>query len=154
MIYCTHCGKPVNEASLKEDGKCPYCGGELILDRELEYDETRELNKALHNRLNKARENFDNAMVFVVLGATFLALGILFLMLSKRMNYDTWEKEITYLCPEFWVSMVALVSGSCGLIYGIVRIILEKVSQNKILKKLRTIQNGNYVHLANLAKQE
>lgn len=152
MIYCTHCGKEVDEARLGENNNiCPHCGGELILDRELEYDETRDLNKALHNRLNKARENFDNAMVFVVLGATFLILGVLFLMLSKRMNYDTWEKEITSACPEFWVAMVGLVFGGAGLIYGIVRVIIEKISQGKILKRLRTIQNNNYVHLANLA---
>ena len=55
MIYCIHCGHQVDE-NLET---CPVCGQPLV-KRELEYEEIRELNRALHNREQKSREKVDN----------------------------------------------------------------------------------------------
>ena len=78
-MYCIHCGKEVKNP--KEGHLCENCSEELIT-KDLDHEQTRLLNKALHNRLNKSREEVDNAMVFVTLGLTLFLVGFLFFFLS------------------------------------------------------------------------
>ena len=66
-MYCIKCGRE-NE---KLEGNCQYCGAPLV-EHELDHEETRLLNKALHNRINVSREKVDNALSLIVLGSTFL----------------------------------------------------------------------------------
>ncbi len=146
-MYCTQCGKKV--VAPKEGQVCEKCGAPLIIKEELDNDETRSLNKALHNRLNKSREEVDNAMVFVVLGATLLIVGVLFFFLSFKLpNASARYKVLTVTCFEFWVSMVGLVAGAAGLISGLIRVIIQKAKvQKEINQVLRAVQFGHYHHL-------
>lgn len=144
MIYCTHCGKLVDE---KLD-KCPNCGQELI-KRELEYEEVRELNRALHTRENKSREKVDNALVNIVLGSTLLIIGALFFFLSFKMDQETFTKQLSFTTPEFYVSMTGLLVGGFLLVWGLVHLIIEKaVVQKEIARTLKLTQNNSYVHCA------
>ena len=142
MIYCTHCGKLV-------DGKletCPNCGQPLI-KRELEYEELRELNRALHTRENQSREKVDNQLVYIVLGSTLLAIGALFFFLSFKMDQETFTKQLSFKTPEFYVSMTGLGVGGFLLIWGLIHLIIEKVVvQKEIGRTLKLTQNNSYIH--------
>ena len=143
MIYCIHCGHQVDE-NLET---CPVCGQPLV-KRELEYEEIRELNRALHNREQKSREKVDNELVYIVLGTTLLIIGALFFFLSFKVNQDTFEKELTFTTPEFWVSMTGLSVGGFMLIWGLVNLTIQKVKvQREINRTLKLTQNESYVHL-------
>lgn len=143
-MYCIHCGKAVKAL----EGTCEHCGQALVT-HELDHDETRELNKNLHNRLNKSREEVDNAMVFVVLGATLFIVGFLFFWLSFKLpNAAAHSKVITINCFEFWVSMAGLGFGGVLLIIGLIRVIRQKaVVQKEIMRALTAVQSGHYHHL-------
>ena len=142
-IYCIHCGQQV-DSSLEV---CSECGQPLV-KRELEYEEMRELNRALHNREQKSREKVDNELVFIVLGTTLLIIGALFFFLSFKVNQDTFEKELTFTTPEFWVSMTGLGVGGFMLIWGLVNLIIQKVVvQREVNRTLKLTQNNSYVHL-------
>ena len=143
MIYCIHCGHQVDENL----DTCPVCGQPLV-KRELEYEEIRELNRALHNREQKSREKVDNELVYIVLGTTLLIIGALFFFLSFKVNQDTFEKELTFTTPEFWVSMTGLSVGGFLLVWGLVNLIIQKVVvQREINRTLKLTQNESYVHL-------
>lgn len=143
MIYCTHCGKQVKDDNVQA---CPFCGKDLV-KRELDHDELRELNRALHTRHNQSRERVDNALVFIVLGTTLLIIGALFFFLSFKMDQETFTKKLTFTTPEFWVSMTGLSVGGFMLVWGLVHFILEKVIvQKEIERTLKLTQNGSYVH--------
>ena len=143
MIYCTHCGKLVDE---KLDS-CPHCGQPLI-KRELEHEEIRELNRALHTRENQSREKVDNQLVYIVLGTTLLIIGALFFFLSFKMDQETFTKQLSYKTPEFYVSIVGLGVGGFLLIWGLVHLIIEKVIvQKEIERTLKLTQNESYVHI-------
>lgn len=145
MIYCIHCGRQVDENL----DTCPHCG-EQIVKRELEHEELRTLNRALHARENKSRENVDNQLVFIVLGTTLLIIGALFFFLSFKMDQETFTKKLTFTTPEFWVSMVGLGVGGFLLIWGLVHLIIEKVVvQKEIERTLKLTQNNSYVHFQN-----
>lgn len=142
-MYCIKCGKNIKE----EVDICPFCGEPIVKGRELTYDETHSLNKALHDREHRSREETDNSLVFIVLGATLLIIGLLFLFLSNKMDMDTFEKHISIKCFEFWVSMAGLSSGGVLFILGIVRFIRQKVFiHREIMSTLTCIQNGTYKH--------
>ena len=143
-MYCIKCGK----ASKTLEGKCAYCGEDLVT-HDLDHEETRTLNKALHTRLNKSREKVDVAMVFIVLGSTLLIIGFLFFLLSFKLpNAAAHSKVITVTCFEFWVSMAGLGIGGVLLILGLIRLIYEKaVIQKEVMKTLNAVQSGHYHHL-------
>ena len=142
-IYCIHCGQLV-DADLE---KCPECN-EPLIKRELEHEEVRTLNRALHNREQQSREHVDNALVFIVLGTTLLIIGALFFFLSFKVNQDTFEKELTFTTPEFWVSMTGLSVGGVMLGFGLVWLLRHKLKiQREINRTLKLTQNESYVHL-------
>ena len=126
---------------------CPICG-EPLIKRELEHEEVRTLNRALHNREQKSREKVDNELVYIVLGTTLLIIGALFFFLSFKVNQDTFEKELTFTTPEFWVSMTGLGVGGFMLIWGLVNLSIQKVKvQREINRTLKLTQNDSYVHI-------
>lgn len=141
-MYCINCGKNLKNV---EGNTCPNCG-HVLVEGEFSYDETRMLNKALHNRLNKSREEVDNAMVFVVLGTTLFIVGFLFFFLSFKLpSAASHNKVITVTCFEFWVSMVGLVLGFAGLSSGLFRVIRQKAFvQKEIMGTLKSVQAGVY----------
>lgn len=142
MIYCTHCGKLVDE-NLDE---CPNCH-EPLIKRELEEEEVKELNRALHTRENKSREKVDNSLVHIVLGSTLLIIGALFFFLSFKMDQETFTKKLSFTTPEFYVSLAGLSVGGFLLIWGLVHLIIEKVVvQKEIARTLKLTQNNSYVH--------
>ena len=145
-MYCTNCGKKINNP--KDGHLCEYCSSELIT-KDLDYEQTRSLNKALHNRLNKSREEVDNAMVFVTLGLTLFLVGFLFFFLSFKLpNAAAHDKVLTITCFEFWVSMAGLVIGGAGLISGLIRVGIQKLKvQKEILRVLKAVQTEHYHHL-------
>ncbi|MCQ2776551.1 MAG: hypothetical protein MJ217_02365 [Bacilli bacterium] len=142
-MYCIYCGKNNNP----EQDTCKYCGKELI-KRELDESEMHMLSKKLHDNLNAAKESFDNAMVFVILGAIFLAIGALFFFLAYKLPTPAaHDKELTAECFEFWVSMAGLGLGSIGLIMGLIRVFIQVRKQKAISRVLRAVQHGKYIQL-------
>lgn len=144
-MYCIRCGKE----SKNLVGRCEYCGHRLV-DHELDNEEIRTLNKALHTRENNSREKVDNAMTFIVLGITLLIIGILFFSLSfKYPTAYSPTKELSFTCFEFYVSMAGLIGGGTLFVIGIVRLIIEKfVVQREVKRALSAVQTGKYVHLS------
>lgn len=141
-MYCIKCGNCI------PDGKktCPKCGAEVV-DRKLTSEETHELSVGLHNRLTKAREDFDNGMVFVVLGAIFLIIGIMFFSLSYKVpdDPDTIGKVFKTTCFEFYVSAAGLGVGGIMFIIGIIKVIINKgIKEKEIMGTLEQVQNGTY----------
>lgn len=144
-MYCIHCGKNNKKNTSDVCSKC----GQPLLKRELSSEETKDLSKALYTKGNTSRENVDNGLVFVVLGATLLVIGILFFFLSFKLDQTTYEKYLNVTCSEFWVSMVGLFGGGGMLIYGLIRVIYELVAiQKPTMRAIRNIKNNNYVHFS------
>ena len=144
-MYCIHCGKDNKDI---ESGVCKFCGAELITNRELDHEEERTLSQHLHDRFNKSREIVDNALVFIVLGATLMIIGALFFFLAHKVDQDTFEKVLKISCTEFWVSMAGLGVGGALFIVGWVRFIVQKVTvQKPVMRTIKRIQNHNYVHV-------
>lgn len=143
-MYCIKCGRE-NE---KLEGNCQYCG-EPLVEHDLDHEETRLLNKALHNRINVSREKVDNSLSLIVLGSTFLIIGILFFFLSFKLpNAAAHNKVVTVTCFEFWVSMAGLGAGAVLLIWGLIKLIRELlVEQKEALRVLKAVQNGRYHHM-------
>ena len=143
-MYCIKCGRE----SKTLEGNCTCCG-EPLVTHELDKEETRLLNKSLHNRINASRERVDNAMSLIVLGSTFLIIGILFFFLSFKLpNAAARSKVITITCFEFWVSMAGLGAGAVLLTMGLIKLIKEKaVEQKEAFKVLKAVQSGRYHHL-------
>lgn len=143
-MYCIKCGRE----SKTLEGECEYCH-EPLVTHELDHEETRLLNKALHTRINASREEVDNAMVFIVLGATLLVVGILFFFLSYKLPTAYAQyKEVDVTCFEFWVSMAGLVAGGVLFVIGLVRLLIQKlVVQHEAYRVLRAVQSGHYHHL-------
>lgn len=145
-MYCLKCGKE----SKTQSGNCSHCGEPLVTE-ELSHNQRRELSQALHNRLNKARENFDGGMVGIVLGATLLTIGIIFFVLSFKVpdDPDIVGKVLRTSCFEFWVSMAGFVIGGVLFVIGAIRVILNKfIREREILNALDAVQDGTYDHLA------
>lgn len=145
MIYCTKCGQLVDENL----DTCPHCG-EPLIKRELEYEELRSLNRALHTRENQSREKVDNQLVYIVLGTTLLIIGALFFFLSFKMNQETFNKELSFKTPEFYVSMTGLGVGGFLFVWGLVNLLIQKLKvQKEINHTLKLTQNNSYVHMEN-----
>ena len=138
MIYCIHCGQLVDE----KEHKCPYCGQNLV-KRDLEYEEIRSLNRALHDREHESRERVDNALVKIVLGSTLFIIGWLFFLLSFKMDPDDFQKKLSFKASEFYVSMVALIAGAILLIIGIYSVIKEKAVVQKEVNHTLKLTQGN-----------
>lgn len=142
-MYCINCGKKIKN---KNTTVCPHCNA-AVANGELSYEETRTFNKALHSRLNISREHFDSGMVFVVLGATFLIIGLIFFSLSYKVpdDPDTIGKVLKFTCFEFWVSAAGLGVGGIMFIIGLIRVILEKfVIQREITHTLNEVQQKRF----------
>lgn len=144
-MYCVNCGKKIKDKTVE---KCPYCSHEIVKG-ELSYEQTRELNKNLHSRLTKSREGFDSGMVFVVLGATLFIIGLIFFSLSYKVpdDPDVIGKVIKTSCFEFWVSMAGLSIGGTMLVFGSVRVIIEKLFIQRELKYvLNEVQQNRFIN--------
>jgi hypothetical protein len=86
-------------------------------------------------------------MVFVVLGATFLIIGLIFFSLSYKVpdDPDTIGKVLKFTCFEFWVSAAGLGVGGIMFIIGLIRVILEKfVIQREITHTLNEVQQKRF----------
>lgn len=144
-MYCIRCGKESKNLS----GRCEYCGHRLV-EHELDNEELRTLNKALHTRENNSREKVDNAMTLIVLGVTLLIIGILFFSLSyKYPTAYSPTKQLSFTCFEFYVSIAGLVGGGVMFVIGLVKLIYEKlVVQREVRRALSAVQTGKYNHLS------
>lgn len=150
-MYCIKCGRETKNST----EKCRYCG-EPLLNKELTHEETRALNQSLHNRLNKSRQKVDSEMVFIVLGLTFLVVGILFFMLSFKLQ-NAWDidKTLTVTCFEFWVSLAGLSVGGIMFIWGLINLLIQKLKvQKEINRTLAATQSGTYDHLTFTSKSK
>lgn len=118
MIYCQHC------ASKNPDGAevCQKCGE--VIEATLENENERPLVQKLHQKENVSREKIDSAMAFIVLGIIFIVMGAIFFVLSFKLpNATAINKELSFTCFEFYVSVVGLGGGGAMLIYGLVKLI-------------------------------
>lgn len=119
--YCSHCQAGFNYA--KNGNVCPLCGKEI--PETIDQDVRTPLVQALHRKANEYGDKRDGAMSFLVLGAIFLIVGIIFITLSyKPISATNTNKAIRPDSLEFVISMLGIVLGGASFIYGSIRAII------------------------------
>ena len=115
MNYCPDCKKAFD--SSKFDRVCPGCGREIPAT--IDQDTRTSLVQSMHRSANAYGDKRDRAMSFVVLGAIFLVIGIIFIALSfKPVSVNDNTRVIRPDSLEFVISMLGIVGGGIAFIYG------------------------------------
>lgn len=156
-MYCYHCGYEIDEHKIEAKSSsfelvegadmdtsvtyvCPRCG-HLIHDNASE-ENVKELTRACHAELQRGRNDTAKGMCSLVLGAILLAIGIIFLLLSKKADN---QFRITTTSPEFLVAVVLLVISVILLVYGAIFTVLGLKKNSKYAKLLNDINNKTFV---------
>lgn len=117
-LYCPECKKAV---LVSEDRVCPECGKAIpeTIDQEIR----TPLAQGLHRSLNANAEKRDAAMSWVVLGAIFLIIGLIFIQLSFKVvsSGSEGERMLAADSLEFVIAMLGTCGGGLALLYGIVK---------------------------------
>ncbi len=121
MKYCPHCKKAFDPS--RTHGACPTC--RIEPPEAIDQDTRTSLVQALHRKANAYGDKRDGAMSFVVLGAIFLVIGLIFFVLSfKPVSVDDNTRVIRPDSLEFVVSMLGICGGGLAFLYGSVRAIV------------------------------
>lgn len=126
--YCLSCGHIVTPK--EGESVCPRCGGGLTSMPTPE--EAKAFSVKVHGDRTTAKEKYNTAMCFVVLGTIALILGILFMILSMQRV----RNQIVGVNPasfQFVISIICLVLGGAALGYGLF----------VVIKALKTISQAN-----------
>ena len=158
MIYCCHCGQPINEekieakASSREkfrdvannDTKvqyiCPRCGH--IAKRGCDEEDVKSLSRACHAELQRGRNSFAKGMCSLSIAVILLVTSIIFLTLSRKADN---QFKITVSTPEFWVFAVLAVISVILLVYGGIETTLGLKKKSLYTKLLKDINNKTFV---------
>ena len=119
--YCPDCKKSFDYH--KHGDTCPFCGKKIpeTIDQEIR----TPLVQSLHREANRIGDKRDGAMSFLVLGAIFHIVGIIFVSLSyKPISATNTTKAIRFDSLEFVISLLGIVIGGASFLYGLVRAIL------------------------------
>ena len=158
MIYCCHCGQPINEekieakASSREKFRdvanndtevqyiCPRCGH--IAKRGCDEGDIKSLSRACHAELQRGRNSFAKGMCSLSIAVILLVTSIIFLTLSRKADN---QFKITVSTPEFWVFAVLAVISVILLVYGGIETTLGLKKKSLYTKLLKDINNKTFV---------
>ena len=158
MIYCCHCGQPINEekieakASSREKFRdvanndtevqyiCPRCGH--IAKRGCDEEDIKSLSRACHAELQRGRNSFAKGMCSLSIAIILLVTSIIFLTLSRKADN---QFKITVSTPEFWVFAVLAVISVILLVYGGIETTLGLKKKSLYTKLLKDINNKTFV---------
>lgn len=157
MLYCTHCGKRINEHKVEKkaateekyaesmDGEtkvayvCPRCG--WLVHKDVSEEEKKSLAAASHAEIQKGRNAFAQGMSFNMIALILLVLSYVFFLLSHKANN---QNRISYSSPEFWVFVVLLSIGALLLVAGVVMTALGVSKRKHYEKVLLALQNKTF----------
>ena len=157
-MFCSHCGKKINEHALEqkqssyvikdENGEllpvdtdqrveyvCPQCGHLAHVD--LNEEEIKSLSRAAHSQLQRGANSFARGMAFNLIGIIIGILAFSFFLLSFR---STGGKKV--LDPSRSTFLVFVVMGTVAVIllgFGVYSTVVglnKKVVYSKLLKDL------------------
>lgn len=157
MMYCTHCGKEINEdrieskrlslamheGKIDEDTKveyvCPRCGH--LIHHDVTPQEIKTLAAASHAEIQKGRNFFASGMSFNCIGVILLILAVIFFFLARKPSNNF---ELVPTSPEFFVSMAFFGVGGVLLIIGIIFTSIGLTNKMKYEKLLHRIQDDTF----------
>ncbi|MFA6624257.1 MAG: hypothetical protein WCS80_00640 [Bacilli bacterium] len=100
-------------------------------------DRTR--SQKLHQESQKEYDKAQNALCFVVLGAIFLAIGIIFIFLAnKRENNQMVGVDTGSIA--FYICLLGLIVGGGFLIYGGIKFFIAFKNRRVILREINTLK--------------
>ncbi len=158
MLYCSNCGKKIDEKKVEAKLNslvsqqnvindqtvvvyvCPRC--EHIIHRDLDENDVKQLSRAAHAEIQRSNNFFSSGMGNVVTGVIALAIAIIFYCLSidlqNQMILDT-------QCAEFYVFIVLTVIGGAMFIVGLVLAIFGAVKKHHYYSLLDDIKNKTFI---------
>lgn len=146
-MYCTHCGKNIDEKKLKTPKKegvtmyvCPRCG-QLIKDH-LDQQEIKDLNAAAHAEVHKAHNDLNRGKSGIVIGLILLIISFLFLLMCFKA---TAGGDLVTNCLEFYVFLFLVIFGSAVEIFGIVWVVIGAKKKRTYQGLLKDVANGVFV---------
>lgn len=153
-MYCSHCGYHLSEekidkqlvlssersSSTKMVYVCPRCG--KIIKEDLSQEEVKDLSRAAHAEIHRARNLRNSGMCFLVISAILLVIAFMFYLMSFKANQG--GKLVTD-STEFIVFLVILVLGLCALGYSIFNLVRGYKKNKRYSSVLKDIQNGVFV---------
>lgn len=158
-MYCTHCGKEIDEGKLERKQLSQLVAGEeadIEADTEVQYvcprcshlihhhvseQEIKTLAAASHAEIQRGRNFFASGMSLNLVGIICLILGVAFFLLAKKPanNY-----VLVTGSAEFFVS-IAFFIGSLGLLAtGLTLTVLGVSKKIKYEKLLHLIQTDTF----------
>ena len=156
-MYCTHCGKEINEEKLESkklsqalhEGEidentsveyvCPRCGH--LIHKDVSDQEIKTLAAASHAEIQRGRNFFANGMSCNGIGLILLILAVIFFFLAKKPSNNF---ELVTTCPEFFVSIAFFAVGGVLVIVGITLTAMGLYNRIKYEKLLKLIQDDAF----------
>lgn len=105
----------------------------------MEENERREKSQALHKESQKQYDKQQNALCFVVLGGISLIIGIIFIFLSFKREYNVLT-GIDTGSIAFVICILMLSIGVISLAYGLTKFLLAHFKQKKIIDEINHLK--------------
>ena len=105
----------------------------------MEEQERREKSQALHKESQKQYDRQQNALCFVVLGAIALIIGIVFIFLSFKREYNVLT-GIDTGSIAFVICILMLSIGAISLAFGLTKFFLALSKQKKIIQEINQLK--------------
>lgn len=157
MLYCSHCGKKIDEHKIEREGSsleankeeinettevsyvCPRCG--WLIKKNLTEEEVKSLSTASHAEIQKGRNDFAWGMGMNMIAIICLILGYVFFLLSHKVAS---QGNLVTTCPEFFVCVAFLAVGAVLLVVGLVFTFIGVYRMKSYQKLLKEIQNKTF----------
>lgn len=157
MLYCSHCGKKIDERKLEMKSSslqnnqekinektevgyvCPRCG--WLIKKNLTPEDVKSLSAASHAEIQKGRNSFAWGMGFNMIALICLILAYVFFLLSHKTAN---QGNLVTTCPEFFVFMILIIGGSLLLIVGLVFTGVGIFKKKEYQELLKSIQNQTF----------
>lgn len=155
-MYCSHCGKKIDEnkieskqssltlGEVKEDTKvsyvCPQCGH--LIHEDLTKEEVKSLSRASHAQLQRSSNSIATGMSFTALGIILLVVASIFFVLAKKPSNNF---QLVTTCAEFFVSIILFVITLVLLVFGVTNLVVGFNKKSTYTKLLKDINNETFV---------
>ena len=153
-MYCSHCGYNLNDQKVEklthadanrtkdstETFVCPRCG--KIIKPDLNNEEVKELARASHSEIHRARNSINSGMCFMMIAIILLSISLMFYLMSYKASAGN---QLVTTSNEFYVFIGLLVLGLLSLGYSIYRLVVGISKHHRYTKLLKDIQNGVFI---------
>ena len=157
-MYCTHCGKKINENKIEEKKssynianesltnkteiqyECPRCGE--IIHNHISKEEEKSLERAAHAEIQRGHNSFSRGMGNFCIGVIVLIISLIFWRLSYKANNNF---QLSTKCVEFYVFIVLLVIAVVLIILGTTLALMGIFKQKTYKQILKDIQNETFI---------